>query len=506
VNLRELAPFLLILLLAGLLRLAGITSDSLWLDEGYQTMTEATGQPLPDFFNAERKAFLFRYERAESLPVVLANFKNVDPLCPPLYAVLLNRWMHVFGTQDFAVRAMSALLSTISVAGTFLIARGLFGLPAAICAASLHAISPFDIYYAQEARMYSLAVLSAIISGGTLSWLLFAQGRLRPVIAVAYSAATCALINSHYTGLFTVAFEGLFSLWYCIRYRFWNRLAWLTGCWLGVLLLWLPWFDIFRHAAGNRTASFYVSRPGSLWWPFYALFIRMPVNWLTYLSGKQVIAYAIPIYVTAAALVANAVAFTRRQMNVRIAFLWAWAILPAMLLWIIDVVESRKVIEISRYTITTAPAIYLLCGIAAAVMLRTRKWFKWILIAHAVFALVNIIGTHVVEQREPWKQLAQTVENKVGTDDLVLVSQYYNIACLDRYLTKPYVQVGISPALGAKYFADAISGRDRFWLITAQEGEAITSYVPRNYKLDSRFDFRHGLHLRYYERLPYSMP
>jgi hypothetical protein len=68
------------------------------------------------------------------------------------------------------------------------------------------------------------------------------------------------------------------------------------------------------------------------------------------------------------------------------------------------------------------------------------------------------------------------------------------------------VQVGISPALGAKYFADAISGRDRFWLITAQEGEAITSYVPRNYKLDSRFDFRHGLHLRYYERLPYSMP
>jgi uncharacterized membrane protein len=506
VNLRELAPFLLILLLAGILRFAGITADSMWLDEGYQTMTEATGQTLPDFFNAQRKPFLFKYDRAEPLNVVLANFKKVDPLCPPLYAVLLNRWMNVFGTEDFAVRAMSALLSTLSVGGTFLIARGMFGLPAAICAAGLHAISPFDVYYAQEARMYSLAVLSAVVSAGCLSWLLFAQGKLRPLVAVTYSVATCALINSHYTGLFTVAFEGLFSLWYCIRYRFWNRLIWLSGSWLGVLLLWLPWFDIFRHAAGNRTASFYVSRPASLWWPFYALFIRLPVNWLTYLSGKQVIAYAIPIYATAAVLVANAIGFTRTRMSAKLAFLWAWALLPVILLWIIDVVESRKVIEISRYTITTAPAIYLLCGVAAAAMLRNRRWFKWVLIAHALFAMVNIVGTHLVEQREPWKRLAETVEMKCSPDDLILVSQYYNIACLDRYLTRPFLQVGISPALGPKYFADAISGRDRFWLITAQEGEAITSFVPRNYKLDRRFDYRHGLHLRYYERLPYFVP
>ncbi len=536
---KEITALLFIFLLAAGLRLGGITFDSLWLDESYQTFTETIAQPLPDFTRIPDAPFLFKFGPPQSVATVLSNFRKVDPLCPPLYAVLLNRWMTVFGASDFAARSLSSLLSMLSLLVLFFSCRSFFGTLPALFSALLVAVSPFDIHYAQEARMYGLLLFTSTLSGSALLGLCLrvlsnrkdeGKPRTEPVapqetgsgsahsvgstvecalLAVTYSVSTWALINSHYTALFVVLFQGLYCTWLCFRHRSLKLFVILSICWLSVLAMWLPWFDLFRQAAAARTESFYVIRQPSLWWPFWALIARIPFNWLVFLSGKQVVAYAIPLYVTSSILVAAASSLVNRlrpaapfdqNQSFCKQFIWLWAIMPPLLVWLIDVIEGHKVVEIARYLTATAPAIYFLCGCGAQALLAMRGWAKVLLVVHVACALVNNAYGHIMTQREPWQEMAALVERQVKTDEPLLVSQYYDIVCLDRYLTVPLLQIGVSPALGAERLASLLAGRKRFWLITAQEGEAIKNMIPGDYRLRQQTDLRHALHLRLYER------
>ncbi len=564
----ELTTFLLILLLAAGLRLAGITSDSLWLDESYQSFSETIGQHLPNFTQVVDKPYLFKFGPPAPVEHVLANFRTVDPLCPPLYAVLLNRWLAVCGESDFACRSLSTVLSLLSLSVIYAIARFSLNSRVALIAALLQAVSPFDIYYAQESRMYELEMLAAAVSCGCLLLLLTCSLRrgqpspsqlndspstasgdgarcarlLLPLTLATYIISTWALINSHYTALFIVAFQGLFSSYFCLRHRKWGLLGILIFAWTGIALLWLPWFGLFRQAAAIRTASFYVSRAASWWWPMWALIIRIPFNWIVFLSGKQVVAWACPVYLTSLAFLLmagwesilknancntvrlaqerwqdasadtgfppDAVHLVRSDASRRahwaaleppLQFFWAWLVIPPVLVWMIDVAEGHRLVEIARYLMACAPAVYILSAYGASTLPAVRRWLPILLFAHCTFALGNNTYAHTVGQREPWKEMAVLVEQLVAPDEPLLVSQYYDIVCLDRYLSCAHLQFGVSPALGKPHLNQVLLGRKSFWLLTAQEGEAIKKMIPVRYKLSRQIDLRHALHLRLYE-------
>ncbi len=547
----ELKAILTVLLLAAGLRFAGITFDSFWLDESYQTLASTVGQRIPDFTAVVDPPFLFHFGETRPLPELLSNFRQVDPLCPPLYPVILNRWITLFGDSDLAVRSLSAVLSTVSVAAIFWCARLMFGPGPALFTALLQTVSPFDIHYAQEARMYSLAILLAALSCGSFFKILSATPIKRSAGAcaaalAAYVISTWALINTNYTALFLALFQGLFGLWFCITRRQWSLLALLATAWAAVLILWLPWFDMFRQAAAVRSGSFYVARTPSWWWPVWALVVRIPLNWIVFLAGKKVVAYAVPIYVTSACFLVSALWSTipnrlSHRLRKRVpaigsssesdtgpaegeagldpgsagilpapyaaTFVWCWAVVPALFVWLVDVIEHHRVIEVSRYVSATAPAIYILAGLGLASI--NTSWIyrrpspavvtRIILMVHVAFALVNNVHDHAVHQREPWRDIAAEVESLCRSDQLILVSQYYDIACLDRYLTQPMLQVGVSPAQGPDHVAKILAGRTDFWLVTAQEGEQITGMIPPHFRPKHHVHLSHGLHLRRYE-------
>lgn len=486
-------------------RCVGITFDSLWLDEGYQSIVDAYALSLPDFTQVPERPFLFKPTEPADPAQMLRNFRNVDPLTPPLYQLLLNRWIAAFGGSDLALRLLSVLISSLSVGVLFWFTQRCFGLKAAICVGVLQAFSPFDIYYGQEVRMYALVVLCASLSCALLFMLLLhvLRARARLPAWAAYVVSTWALINAHYTGLFVVLLQGVLGLAFALMRRSWRLFAILTVSWIGVGLLWLPWWHMFASAAKIRTASFYVAREPSLWWPPYALLVKIPANWVEFLAGKQVVAPAIPIYLTSVILLilsGLAIPRLRRKPRLMVLLVAAWAIVPAVALWLIDVLENRKVIEIARYTIATSPAIYILAGVGTATFLRRkRRWVAILFAAHLFFATVNNIGhAFFLHQREPWKQLAAALEQHTESDELVVVAQHYNIVCLDRYLNKPFRQVGMSTNMPDEHL-ERILPVKKFALVTAQEGEALAQRIPLRFKLVKRFDYAHGLHLRFYE-------
>jgi uncharacterized membrane protein len=498
--------FLVIVLLALGLRCAGLTFDTLWLDEGYQTIVESYGNPLPDLLNAKAQPFLYKPSKPANIDTVLANFRKVDPLCPPLYALAMNRWLTVFGGSDLALRSLSLTFSCLTVIALYLFGNLIFGAPVGMFAALLAAVSPFDIAYAQEARTYSLLILEAMLSGGSLVlFLTRPQNYTTAFWAGLYIIATWALISSHYTGLFILAFEIAAGVVYSLWRRDWLLLAWVVVANLLIGLLFLPWYPLFHEAASIRTASFYVSREPSWWWPPYALFTRIPFNWIAFLAGKKVMVFAFPLYITSALFIIFGMMAAKMKATSKQAwiFVLAWCLAPALILWGLDVLESHRVIEIPRYIIGTAPAVYLLAGLGLFWMQKNlRKIFVPLLVVHCLFALANNAYAHIVHQRENWQEMAQLIQTKCKADDVIFVSQYYDIVCLDRYLTRPFKQVGVSPNMGKDQFEKVLGDLNlsEFWMLTAQEGDGIFAMIPARYYSIEDHDLGHALHLKHFVR------
>ena len=129
--------------LGAFLRLYKIGSKSLWLDEACSVYLAKL--PLFD---------------------MLSQIIKTD-IHPPLYNLLLHFWI-VPSTSEWYVHLLSALFSIITVWIVFLIGKNLFSAKVGIIACFITSISSYQIYYAQEARLYALITLLC-----TLSFLIF---------------------------------------------------------------------------------------------------------------------------------------------------------------------------------------------------------------------------------------------------------------------------------------------------------------------------------------------
>lgn len=202
------------------LRLRGLTTFSLWFDE-WITVEQST--------------------RASLWESITASGTH-----PPLLRLLVRASIALFGEPttpgglDFAARLPSALLGVASLPFIFLFtrrwARGSDAV--GLTAAALYAVSPYGIYYGQEARYYAGMVLFA-------AWALHALPRLldapRSPRRHAYLAAplTLGLLNHHLFGL-------LFLLTFAVTlpHLLANlRRRWILAApWVVAGLLFLPWF------------------------------------------------------------------------------------------------------------------------------------------------------------------------------------------------------------------------------------------------------------------------
>jgi mannosyltransferase len=138
---------------------------------------------------------------------------------PPLYFILLDGWIRLFGGSEAGIRSLSALFGTATIPLAFVIGRRLASQRVGVVAAALVAFNPLLVWFSQEARPYALLVL---LSG--VSFLLFALALERPTgrRLGGWAAASALAFATHY-------FAGLLILpelaWLAYRVRPWRRLA-----------------------------------------------------------------------------------------------------------------------------------------------------------------------------------------------------------------------------------------------------------------------------------------
>ena len=165
---------------------------------------------------------------------------------PPLYYVLLHFWIGIVGNSDAAIRSLSGLFAVLALPLLWWVVRHGYGKTEALAALAVLAASPFAVYYATEARMYSLIVLLVIAGLGAVQALM-----ARPTVPRALLLAVVAalLLYTHYWSLYLLAVVGVWLVYVSVRSSGERRRSGIYGIAALVLagISFVPWVPSFLY-------------------------------------------------------------------------------------------------------------------------------------------------------------------------------------------------------------------------------------------------------------------
>lgn len=265
-----------ILLLAGfagvLIRLWHITDISLWHDEAFS-------------------ALLIKYPWKEMF------YRIGLDVHPPMYYIFLRFWYYIFGDSLFALRAMSIFFGVLTIFAVYYFVKYAFkDKRAALIAAILVAVNPFQAQYVTEARMYTMGAFFAVVAAHALVAALRTQSAYyfnvanlvlrselkRRFIAyyILFVLFSAILMYTHYYLLFMVAGLGIYAVLYCaIHFKLEiKKYLWVVLSGFGMIALFLPWLKIFLFQYKQVGAGYWIppmdrwSIPNTLW----TLLVNLP--------------------------------------------------------------------------------------------------------------------------------------------------------------------------------------------------------------------------------------
>jgi len=216
------------------LRWWNLGGESLWFDEAYTAW--AAGLSVGDLIEVVR----------------------VDN-SPPLYYLLMHAWVRVFGDGELALRAPSALASSIALLLTPVIARRLWNDRGATCIATLLAAASFLLVrYSHEARCYELMGLMALLALAAMpGWV---QTR-RPGFGVALVMCLSAMTWMHNMAwLYVAGFTAAMAAWPSEQ-RWGSRVVSVAVPGALVALIYLPWVAALTQQVRKMGGGFWIATP-----------------------------------------------------------------------------------------------------------------------------------------------------------------------------------------------------------------------------------------------------
>jgi mannosyltransferase len=178
---------------------------------------------------------LFTYDTAAvgSLHDLIHAVRTTE-VSPPAFFVVA--WLaRRIGSDEIWLRLPSLVCGVATIPLVFAVGRRLVGSWGALVGAGLATLSPFLVWYSNEARAYALLAFLVVASTWALLWALQRGGFGRWALLTGLVAAA---LLTHYTALFVVAAQALWALW-TARERLAPLLASLAAAAL-IVAAWLP--------------------------------------------------------------------------------------------------------------------------------------------------------------------------------------------------------------------------------------------------------------------------
>lgn len=408
---------------SAVLRLATLGNRSFWLDEGVSYVIAL--RPLP----------------------ALIDFVGTEDIHPPLYYLLLHAWL-LAGDAEFWLRLPSAAFGVVSVWLIGLLGRWLIDARAGLVAAAILAVSPLHVWFAQEARMYSLVVMLALAMAACLWRALMATDRAGWWwTGVALIGAL--MLYTSTTSIWVLAPLNLFLLGYVLIERRWSVLRGWALSHLAMGLLFLPWAPmLLTQLAVSRRLGYWIvvptvgavtnlladfnSRNLTFW--FRAELDQLGLRETFWAATDPLIDLGFVNMVFIGTILTAAAILTLRQRRPGQWLLWCLLIAPIGLAFVLSqkylrlpllyhlLDESQSIFTVKNLIVASLP-YYLL---TAMVLTRGRRW-------PLIAGLTVLFGLNLVSYqlegslriKEDWRGVAATLYPQLRPTDVVVFSPGY---------------------------------------------------------------------------------
>jgi len=203
---------ILVIILGILVRVIGLGTESIWLDEGYSVHCATKG--------------------ITGLLGCVQTYQSV----PFLYYTFLHYWTSFFGISEFSIRFLSVIFGAVSIFLVFLLGKKLFNKQTGLIASLMFSISMLQVQYAQDARSYTMFLFLTLLS--VIFFIdLVRKKDLKSYIF--YTIFTTLLIYTHYLGFVVLFVQNLIMVIHNRKARNWfvSQSA--------IFILYLPWLLVF---------------------------------------------------------------------------------------------------------------------------------------------------------------------------------------------------------------------------------------------------------------------
>jgi hypothetical protein len=389
-NLQQWLPITLILVMATVLRLYQLDTESLWIDE------------------------IFSIRDAEDL----TNLQWVRPI----YYILLRLWM-ILGSSTSWLRGLSVVFGVISVFLIYRLARHTTNEITALLASCIFACSPLAIWHSQEVRMYMLSACLGI--GGSLALSYNLQKTSVQTTVAWITLRLLAVLSTPINLILFLPDAFLLIYQYGLKSLFLKyKSLLLLACFLSIPTLYglsktLPKFMSERSSPLSigdfKTALGVIAQ--LIIWPHNSVLESSGVIFNTLFD-----AFAITSLVLISVTVFISF-FERFKSNPKIIYILAWGFIPFLALLLFSLIFGYGYFKILRYVFFISPYIIILFANGLTTIYSSKR--QLIALVLASIYMMTLSCTLFLYYKEPlredWRGVAAFITAQEKTNDAIVI-------------------------------------------------------------------------------------
>ncbi len=409
---------------------------------------------------------------------------------PPGYQILLAIFIKLFGDSEAGTRLLSALAGTFSVYVIYLLGKQLFSVKEGILAAAILCISNQAIFYSQEARSFSLLLLSVLVCA-----LLF-QRILDDIkktdspnknLKYSYIASCIFTMYVHYYGLLFIMLQTIATIIFFYSNK--PKLFSFIKLYLIIYAFLLPWIPTLANQLHIK--QFWIPEPT----------IRMVAEYVFFVFNNSLLAAIIAVFIIGVGLILAGLKFNSKFKSCQVSdilqspytLLIFWFFTPIVLTYIKSILSTP--ILTHRNLIICFPPAYLLLSRSIVIIvdsmvnkkLVNNTLISLVSIAIVVYGLQSLLkggyyeNPNKAQYREPVKDIVQ--HNFFYPNPKLIATDSW----FDFYLNKKNIKTDLLARNEEDLtkIEDVVKDAGYFWYL---EGHGIPDLSPLYNKLSEEYE------------------
>jgi mannosyltransferase len=443
----------LFLLIGAFIRFYKLNITGLWLDEIFSMRGANPQTSLKD---------VYEYSKADQ---------------PPLYFMILNCWLKLFGYTDMAGRSLAALYGLLGIPAIYFLGKEFKDEKTGLLVAFMTTINWFHADFSREIRFYPLVFLLS-----TLSYLFFLRciKRSQALDFILYIICTSLLLNTHY---FALAVFGSQFVIFIVTIIFFHKRetqfiigAALAGIISGLSLYhWLPVI-----LSDLNTTDFHAVQ--------VPVYFPVTFGWMYFKDPIACLAYGVCFILMAKNLIKQTLQNKLIVEDVVIA-LWIFIgfMIPLVYSWV------RIPLLTPKYSTITLPGIFLFiaCGFKLIVK---EKIQTGLVIAIFIGAFIALYVSKPINKKgkgEDWREVGEYFSQEKLKDQPQII--FSNLAFIHQY----YFDVFNNPQAlvdqrwkEVREFKHLIDSVDKIWILNHSRYPSTEFTIEQRALLNSEFKLK----------------